>query len=127
MGISVKRIVKSVLWGHTVGLAMLILLSCVAMMLPYPSKSVTVLGVLSVSLGSIFLGFYQRGKQAVLSEAIVSGALYGLIPLIVSLFGKGEQFAIGYRLTLALVAILLAVLPSWLFKKRKKRRRVSRR
>lgn len=127
MGISVKRIGLSVLMSHLVGMVLLILLSCIALMLPYPVNTTKIIGILAFSFGAAFLGFRLRGKEIGAPEAILSGALYGGVTLISSLFGKGEATGVSYRLILFAVSVLLAVLPLWLFKKRKKRKRAYRR
>ena len=127
MEISMKRVFQSVVLGHLVGMGLLVLLSCTAIMLSYPSKSVMIVGILALSLGAAFIGFYLRGKGASVMESLLSGGIYALIPFVVSLFGKGEILTFGYRLILVLVMVLLAVMPGWLFHKRKKRRRATRR
>lgn len=126
MKLSFTDILRSVLLAHAVGLLLLVLLSCTAMMLSYPSQSVMLVGILSLSLGSAFLGFYLRGKSCALPDAFVCGALFAAIPLLLSLFLSGGGMSFGYRAILFGVAALLSVLPSWLFRKRKKYRRVRR-
>ncbi len=126
MKLSVKNIFCSVLFSHIFGMALLILLSSVAMMLSYPSESVMLVGVLSLSLGGAFLGFYLRGRGAALPDALCGGFLYAGIPFVLSLFSSEKSVGLGYRLLLVAVTVLLAVLPSWVFKKKKKYRRVRR-
>jgi len=126
MKLSFKSVFFSVLVGHTVGVIVLVLLSCTAMMLSYPSESVMLVGILSLALGSAFLGFYLRGQRCTLGDACLCGLVYAAIPFVLSLFLSGEGIGLGYRLILVAVTVMLSVLPSWLFRKKKKYRRVRR-
>ena len=126
MKLSFKSIIRSVVLSHVVGVLLLALLSCVAMMLSYPSESVRLVGVLSLSLGGAFLGLWLRGQSAALSDALLGGILYAALPLILSLFLAEDGVGFGYRLVLVAVTALLSVLPTWLFKKKRKYRRIRR-
>lgn len=120
-------VVKHVFLGHCVGLAVLGLLSCAAMMLPYPSESVMLSGLLPLMVGAFFMGIFEKREGVMLTEAIAAGIVYAILPLTVSLFGKGELFSLGIKLLLSAVALMLSLIPSLCFHKKKKRRRVTRR
>lgn len=126
MKLTLKSVLRSVLWSHAFGVSLLVLLSCIAMLLSYPSESVRLVGVLSLALGSAFLGLALRGRGASLPDALLGGLLYALPPIVLSLFWAKESVGMGYRLVLIAVILALSVLPSWLFKKKKKYRRIRR-
>ena len=127
MTFSFKSALRSALLGHLVGLGLLFPLSCVAMMLSYPLKTVDLIGILTFELGAAFIGFESRAKEALPLGALMGGILYGAVWFAVSVFGRGEFFTLGTRLLLWLIALALSVLPLFLFRKKKKRRRVKRR
>lgn len=124
MKLSFKGVFRSVLISHMVGMLLLALLSCTAMLLSYPSESVMLVGILSLSLGSAFLGFFLRGQKGTLADGFVCGVLYGSVPFVLSLFLSDGGMGLGYRLILFAVTVALSLLPSWLFKKKKKYRRI---
>ena len=126
MKLSFKGVLQSVAMAHTVGILLVVLLSCVAMLLMYPSESITLIGILSSSLGSACLGMYLRGMRCTVVDALVCGLIYGGILLLGSFVLSGDGMKISYRMILFGVMIILAILPSWLFKKKKKRRRIRR-
>ena len=126
MKLGFKGVFRLVVFAHVVGIAVLVLLSCVAMFFSYPSECVILVGVLSLSFGAVFLGFYFRGQGASFLDSLLGGALYTVVCMITSLFSKGEGLSIGYRFILLAVSFALILLPSRCFKKKKKYRRIRR-
>ena len=127
MKVSFLRAGKHILLGHLVGFGLTALLSCATLLLPYPAESVTLVGLLSASVGALFLGILLRSAQAALGEAVLSGLGYALVPFLVSLFGTGERFSLWMKVTVFAVLTVLALVPGIFFHPQKKRRRVTRR
>ncbi len=127
MKASLRQTVVSVVFAYAVGMGLLLLLSAIALFLPYPSEGIPIVGLLSSSLGAFFLGILEKRKNATVTESLLSGVLYTLVPLAVSFFGKGSFFTFPVRGLMLCLFLTLVVLPGICFRSKKKRRRKVRR
>lgn len=127
MSFSIKRAVIHAIWGHVFGFSFILLLSCAAMMLPYPSEATVVAGLLPQVFAALSFGLIERRAGVLLKEAILTGAIYGASLFVVSCFGVGAFFSLGMRGLLSGLPILISLVPSLFFHKKKRRRRMRRR
>ena len=121
------RSLKAAVIGHLFALLLLILFSFLAVKSEDPTAAILPLVFVSQGAGAVVCGMCIRKNKTGISDVLVGGALFAIVPLSLSFFGSGEFFTWGVRLLVILAMLVLVGAIAMLFpkKKHKKRRKTG--